>query len=186
MAWTAKNFRVWKVCWAWIIPYPCRRTVTKYCCRGVHKYRTFIIFVVEHYFCCDRHEHHWWSFDFSLNLPTWVIHSDAEVCKGSRPEESEGCPEAGVGDAPSVGVPPGPGQQALVQVGGSASAGAIIAALVAALATGDAQQAGVAALAGAIVGAVFGAGTGRRWGCAATLVVLLIVLVFLWLIIRFR
>ncbi len=173
------------MCWALFIPYPCRKTVTKYCCRGVHKYRTFIIFVVEHYFCCDGHEHHWWSLDLSLNLPYWVIDGDAEVCKDSRPEESEGCPET-VGDAPPEGAPSEdapsqPGQQPLVQVGGGASAGAIIAALVAALATGGAQQAGVAALAGAIVGAVFGAGTGRRWGCATTIVVLLIVLVFLWL-----
>jgi len=180
MAWTAKNVRVWKVCWAWIIPYPCRKTVTKYCCRGVHKFRTFIIFVVENYFCCARREHHWWSFNLSLNIPYWISVSNVEVCKDSPPQESEGCPQTGIGEAPA-GPYPGTGRQTLFQTGGSASAGAIVAALVAALATGNAQQAGVGALAGAIVGAVFGAGTGRRWGCATTLVVLLMVLVFLWL-----
>jgi len=180
MAWTEKEFRIWKVCWAWIIPYPCRRTVTKYCCRGIHKYRTFIIFVVEHYFCCDRHEHHWWSFDFSLNIPYWIIVGDVEVCKDSRPSESEGCPNT-VGDAPP-GTGIGQGQNALVQAGGGAVAGAIVAAVVAALATGDVQQTGVVALVGAIVGAVFGAGTGRRWGCITTLIVLIVVLIVLWLI----
>ena len=181
MAWERKNFEVWSICWWAIFPYPCKKTVTKYCCRGVHKYRTFIIFVVEHYFCCDRHEHHWWSFDLSLNIPYWIITRDAEICKDSPPDESEGCPNS-VGDAPPPAGGGQWGENALVQAGGGAISGSIVATLIAITTSGSAQQTGVAVLAGAIVGAAFGSGIGQRWGCALKLLVLLVVIIILFLI----
>jgi len=95
MPWTETTQRYWTVCWAWIIPYPCRKTRKVYCCTGILKTRCYLFFG-EKWFCCDRKQHHWWSGCFGIG--SW-IQSNARVCKKSRPGESDGCPDT-VGEAP--------------------------------------------------------------------------------------
>ena len=101
MAWEAQDVRVWGVCRKWKIPYPCRKTVTKYCCTGTHKWRVVVAGARENYFCCDGNESHWWDKALFVGLPTWHLVENVRVCRDSIPSESSGCPNM-VGDFPEV------------------------------------------------------------------------------------
>jgi hypothetical protein len=103
VAWEPQEVRVWGVCWKWWVPYPCRKIVTQYCCTGTHKWRVFGVAARENYFCCDGHESHWWDTAWFIGLPTWHLAENVQVCRGSKPSETEGCPHM-VGDFP--GLPP--------------------------------------------------------------------------------
>lgn len=91
MAWEAQDVRVWGVCWKWWVPYPCRKTVTKYCCTGSHKWRVWGVAARENYFCCDGNESHWWDRAFFVGLPMWHLAQNVRVCRGSIPSETRGC-----------------------------------------------------------------------------------------------
>ena len=99
MAWEPQEVRVWGVCWKWFVPYPCRKIVTKYCCTGNHKWRVVGVAARENYFCCDGNESHWWDTAFFAGLPTWHLAQNVQVCRGSVPSETKGCPNM-VGDFP--------------------------------------------------------------------------------------
>ena len=53
--------RYWSVCWAWIFPYPCRktRTVTKFCCEFQIVHERCFIFRAVIWGCCDGKEYRW-------------------------------------------------------------------------------------------------------------------------------
>lgn len=99
VAWETQNVRVWGVCWKWFVPYPCRKVVTKYCCTGYHKWRVWGVAARENYFCCDGRESHWWDTAFFAGLPGWHLVQNVQVCRGSVPSETQGCPNM-VGDFP--------------------------------------------------------------------------------------
>ncbi len=107
MAWEAQEVIVWRVCWKWgFIPYPCRKRVTKFCCTGTHKWRVWGAGVRENYFCCDGNESHWFDFGWYIGPPTWHLVQGVQVCRGSKPSETEGCPNF-VGDFPEADGPIG-------------------------------------------------------------------------------
>ena len=103
MAWIETQTKVWGVCWKWRVPYPCRKIVTRYCCTGTHKYKTWGAVLTENYFCCDGNEHHWWSFKPLINIKSWVIETNKQVCKKSIPKETEGCPNI-IDTVPDPGI----------------------------------------------------------------------------------
>jgi hypothetical protein len=91
MAWEAQEVREWGVCWKWGVPYPCKKTKTKYCCTGFYKWRVWGVGLRENYFCCDGNESHWWSGALFVGLPMWHLVRNARVCRGSIPSETKGC-----------------------------------------------------------------------------------------------
>ena len=108
MAWAAEKVTVWSLCWMWgFIPYPCRKTVTKFCCTGTHKWRVWGAFLKENYFCCEGNESHWFDAGWFVGVPTWHLVQQVQVCRGdSPPSETEGCRNF-VGDFPTGDIPVG-------------------------------------------------------------------------------
>lgn len=101
MAWTQHEVSVWRVCWKWIFPYPCKKRVTRFCCTGNLKWRVWGLGLKENYFCCDGKESHWFSGYFGFGWPGWHFVTNVQICRGSIPSESEGCPNL-VGEFPEV------------------------------------------------------------------------------------
>jgi hypothetical protein len=85
MAWREETRTVTKVCWKWgFVPYPCRKTERKYCCRGRAKVIQIGLFGIK-YFCCGGKEYRFivpW-----LGVGKTGIFED-EVCRKSKPTPS--------------------------------------------------------------------------------------------------
>ena len=174
MPWEAIKVKYWTICWKWILPYPCRKTKTKYCCSGMLK-TSCLVLVGKKWFCCGGREHHWWSLCFGIG--TTIV--EDRICKNSIPDESEDCTEfIGVTIPPGSVLPPGSGitsrSYRLTQASITGGIGATIGGVIGAIAIGGTQQIG----AGAIIGLIFGTGigVGRRGGCMITLIAILIAL----------
>jgi hypothetical protein len=176
MPWKAGSQRYWTVCRKWgVIPYPCRKTRTVYCCTGRWKQRCYVLYG-EHWICCNRSEYHYWAPCFGLGD---TISERETVCRTSIPSESrDGCPTTG-DDAPPGVLPGSSLARALIRIGLGSGLGAAIGVAIA-LATGSATRR--MAIGGLIVGAVFGWGSGRKWGGVLTLILLIAVIVVLSLV----
>jgi hypothetical protein len=176
MPWERTRVRYWTVCWAWIFPYPCRKTKYQYCCTGHVKKRCYGFFG-ERWLCCSRKESHNWIGCFGFYDR---IYSD-RICHDNIPEERDSCP-ATVGDAPPGSGSPGSGTNYLrnaLSVGSGTVFWGVVGTLIALAVSPEELLTG--AIGGAITGAVFGAGSGRRWGWLIWLIVLVILLLLIWL-----
>ena len=93
MAWAAQNVTVWRVCWKWgFIPYPCRKTVTKFCCTGTHKWRVWGV-LKENYSCCEGNESHWFDAGWFVGLPTWHLGNKSKCAAAIAALGDRGLPE---------------------------------------------------------------------------------------------
>lgn len=140
MAWRSTQVRYWTVCWAWIFPYPCRKTKTKQCCTGILKVQCYGFFGRK-WFCCDGRESFWWGGCWGVGN---ILASGVTVCRNSVPSERDNCPHT-VGDVPVIV------QSTIVGI-----VVATLSGLTAASAFDDTNQ----IIAWAVTGLVFGVGLG--------------------------
>lgn len=102
--------RYWSVCWAWIIPYPCRkaRKKTKYCYDFSVVHQSCSVFYEKLHGCCGGQEYEWSAACFG-----WVSSylSDVRQCFNAPLTPKGPCTEGGSlppgGTAPGGPIDPG-------------------------------------------------------------------------------
>lgn len=99
--------RYWTVCWAWIFPYPCRktRTVWKWCYNFSAVHESCYAFGSHFYGCENGIEYSWWNWCFG-----WfdAYYTGMRICFSNRLEEGGPCGE-GESIPPGGVIPPGAG-----------------------------------------------------------------------------
>ena len=87
--------RYWSVCWAWIFPYPCRktRTVTKWCYLFSIWKQTNYLFIARHTACEGDMEYSWWGGGFGTGT---IVHIPQEKCFKSKLDGKKGCSLEGI------------------------------------------------------------------------------------------
>jgi hypothetical protein len=188
MPWVARQKRYWTVCWAWIIPYPCRKTKTVYCATGRWKQRC-VLFYGKQWICVDGREYSYYDWCFGIGDVGPAIKT---VCRDKVPDSKKGCDV--VGDVPP-GAPPAPGSgtsQALemaaspVNITASLFLGAIVGFLITQILTLNPLGMLIGLIIGAILGGISGGSTRDcAGGCRRSLLSLLIILLIIWLYLMF-
>lgn len=83
MAWRRVQRVKWKVCWKWVFPYPCKKTVWEYCCTGLTKENRYP-FVSVKWICCEEKEYKFtrfrWGTDFGVDL-----YAECRICVKDLP-----------------------------------------------------------------------------------------------------